>query len=179
LPRLLAEARSYAERQFSYHQIGNLSDDEAAVALREPATSKGVEWGDAACKTIVEITGGYPFFLQEYGSACWLMAEKSPIDTNIIDKACMYASEQLDKGFFLSRWERSTGAEKQYMRAMALDEDRDSLTKDISNRLGVKHSAVSSLRSRLIQKGIIFAPEKGKVTFTIPLMYQFIARQID
>jgi len=179
LPRLLADARSYAERQFSYHQISNLSSEEAARALLEPAKCKGVDWDKAATDTIVEITDGYPFFLQEYGSACWLLAEESPISLDITEQACFYATEQLDKGFFLSRWERTTAAEKRYLRAMAEDNDHDCLTKDLSKRLGAKSSTLSSLRSRLIQKGIIYAPEIGKVAFTIPLMSQFIKRQID
>jgi len=104
---------------------------------------------------------------------------KSPISSDIVDDACAHAGEQLDNGFFRSRWERATSAEKHYLKAMAVDNDQASFTKDISKRLGAKASASSSLRSRLIQKGIIFAPESGKVAFTIPLMPQFINRQLD
>jgi hypothetical protein len=177
LPAIMAEARSYSERQFSYHRISNLDAQEAAAALREPARLGGVDWTDKAVREVVALTGGYPFFLQEYGSACWLAARASPIDVRTVTAAKVLAAEQLDNGFYLSRWERATDAEKRYLRAMAEDNDKVSQSADIAKRLRSRQSSLSSIRLRLIRKGIIFAPEKGQVSFTIPQMSDFIKRQ--
>jgi len=179
LPAVMAAARSYSERQFSYQQIGNLNNNQAAAALREPAHIQGVKWTDGAIKQVVGITGGYPFFLQEYGQACWLSARKSPIGAEAVKIAEPLAAEQLDIGFFRSRWERATAAEKRYLRAMAEDGDETSRTQDIARRLNSKQSNLSSIRLRLIHKGIVYMPESGTIAFTIPRMSGFINRQSD
>jgi type II secretory pathway predicted ATPase ExeA len=178
LPRLLAEAKSYAERLFSYQEIGNLNTSEALEALLKPAQSRSAEWTTAAAIRAVQVADGYPYFLQEYGSACWLQADESPIDVSDLRKAEGLASQKLDAGFFRSRWERATEAEKRYLQAMAEDEEGPSRTAELAIRLKTSQSSLSSLRSRLIQKGMIYAPETGMVAFTVPLFARFIKRQI-
>jgi type II secretory pathway predicted ATPase ExeA len=178
LPRLLAEAKNYAERLFAYQEIGNLGAPEALEALLGPAQSRGVSWTDAAAARVVRAADGYPYFLQEYGSACWLQADDTPIGVSDVHKAEGLAGQRLDAGFFRSRWERATEAEKRYLQAMAEDEDGPSRTAELAARLGSSQSSLSSLRSRLIQKGMIYAPEAGAVTFTVPLFARFIKRQV-
>ena len=52
-------------------------------------------------------------------------------------------------------------------------------TSPLSSRIGKEPSALTSRRSRLIEKGIIFAPEHGLVQFMVPGMGAFITRQQD
>ncbi len=69
LPRLAGEAKSYAERLFHFPSIGELTAQEAASALTEPAEEQGVVFDDDAVGQITAYTQGYPYFLQEYGSS--------------------------------------------------------------------------------------------------------------
>lgn len=85
----------------------------------------------------------------------------------------------LDVGFFPARWERATAKERQYLAAMAQDGDKWSSTTTVSERMNTTLTGVSSLRQRLIDKGIIYAPEKGRVAFTVPGMSSFIDRERD
>src|SRR5262249_12527699 len=48
LPRLAGESKSYAERLFSFPDIGALSQADAIKALREPTRAVGVEFQEAA-----------------------------------------------------------------------------------------------------------------------------------
>jgi hypothetical protein len=179
LPGALAKAKSYAERLYHYHRIEKLSPADALTALTEPAKSKGALWEGPAANEIVRISDGYPYFLQEYGSACWLAAAESPIRMRDVKKAAPNAEKQLDDGFFRARWDRLSDAQKGYMRAMALCGDDEIYTKDISKKLGLPAPALSQRRADLIKKGLIYAPRQGVVTFSVPLMAQFIRRVFD
>jgi Mn-dependent DtxR family transcriptional regulator len=85
----------------------------------------------------------------------------------------------LDDGFFRSRWDKISDAQRAYLRAMAFDNDEVSLTKDISTRLNLEPTALSPRRAELIKKGLIYAPRTGEVAFTVPLMAGFIQRQAE
>jgi len=179
LPGLLAKAKSYSERLYGFHRLDPLSDSDATIALIEPARQNGVEWQKKAAAKVVVLSAGYPYFLQEYGSECWLAAQKSPIDMKTVEEAEILAHKQLDDGFFVARWDRTTKAQKEYMLAMAATGDEEVTTKQISDALGVPSSALSLRRSELIRKGLIYAPRQGVVAFTVPLMADFIKRQTN
>lgn len=60
---------------------------------------------------------------------------------------------------------------------MSQDGESPTATAELSGRLGKDHSSLTSQRSRLIEEGIIFAPEHGLVQCTVPGMGAFISRQ--
>lgn len=66
LPGLAGESKSYAERLFSFPNIGALSQEDTAKALQEPAQEAGVAFEDAALDEVFHLTKGYPYFLQEW-----------------------------------------------------------------------------------------------------------------
>jgi DNA-binding MarR family transcriptional regulator len=84
---------------------------------------------------------------------------------------------QLDQGFFPSRWDRASPSERRYLRAMAEDGDAGSSTGVIAERLGLRQTSLGPARAQLIAKGLIFAPEHGRVAYTVPGMAAFIRRQ--
>ena len=75
---------------------------------------------EAQARRIFAQTQGYPYFLQEWGKHAWDIAERSPIDADVVVRAsnCTVAAS-LDAGFFRARFNRLTPAEKRYLRAMA------------------------------------------------------------
>lgn len=87
--------------------------------------------------------------------------------------------QQLDQGFFPSRWERASKAEKFYLRLMAQNGDKGSVTSDLADRAHKKHSSMTMTRSSLLRKGIIYPPALGKVAFTVPGMADYISRLND
>lgn len=69
IAELAGDAKSYAERLFKFPSIDNFGDEDAKLALQEPAQDEDASFTDEALERAVEITGGYPYFLQELGYA--------------------------------------------------------------------------------------------------------------
>ena len=173
--RILSEARSYSERLFSIRPIGKLNDDDSSLALAEPAQHLGVAYeADALC-ALVEASGGYPFFIQAHGKHAWDRAQASPITRDDIEEALPLAYRELSESFFKPRYDRATPAERSYLHAMA-DIDADPApSSEVTRRLGHKEPArASPLRDSLIGKGLVYAPERGRVAFTVPNMATYL-----
>ncbi len=86
---------------------------------------------------------------------------------------------RLDENFFRVRFDRLTDGEKKYLRAMAELGQGPYRTTDITEKLGVESStALSSVRSKLIKKGMIYSPAHGLLNFTVPLFDEFMRRAI-
>lgn len=179
LPTTLSEARTYAERLFTYRTIGPLEKGDAQYALKRPAKDMGAEFSEDALEVLLDASGRYPYFIQEFGKAIWDAAPGTPFTEDDALVAVSIGRSQLDAGFFSSRWGRATRKERGYLRAMAQDDDAGSSTSQIAERLGVKVTALGPARAQLISKGIIYSPEYGRVAFTVPGMSGFIARQHD
>lgn len=180
LPGLLAEARSYAERLFTFGPVGPLADQAAAVAVSRPAASQHVTWSRAAVGVVVDAAAGYPYFLQEFAKATWDYAPGPGIKPADARLGVHAGRDKLDAGFFASRWNRATPAERAYLRAMSLDEEGPSSSGEVARRLGkTSPQQVGPIRANLIHKGLVYAPEHGQVAYTVPGMAAFITRQID
>lgn len=177
LPRDLADAKSYAERLFNYHRVHALSDQQAEQVIRDPAAETGVTWDDDAATLVLHEAGGYPYFLQQYGESTWNEATRSPITVTDAKVGAARATAALDTGFFRSRWDRATPAERDYLRAMATDGDEGSASGEIARRLRRTPASLGPARASLINKGLIYAPEHGRIAFTVPRMADFITRQ--
>jgi hypothetical protein len=180
LPEVLTEARSYAERQFLYRTIGPLPRDAAASAIRVPIEAMRAAINGDALDILVNASGGYPFFLQEFGQSAWDTAPRSPITADDAHDAVEAGVAALDSGFFPSRWNRATDAERRYLRAIAETGEEAPRSGKVAQVMGVAGSAnVSMFRDSTIRKGLVWAPEHGRVAFTVPFMAQFIRRQKD
>ena len=177
LPRKLAEAKSYAERLFSYHAVGELSDEDAAAALVTPAESEGAAWEPRAVEHVIRASAGYPYFLQQYGQDSWNAAPESPITHADARVGVATGELALDTGFFRIRWDRATTAEKEYLRAMAVDGDHGSASGEVAARLHKKITALGPVRANLINKGLVYSPDHGIVAYTVPAMAEFVKRQ--
>jgi AAA ATPase-like protein len=177
IPRLAGEAKSYAERLFTFPRIGSLGEAAATDALVLPAREEGVEYEGLAVERILELSEAYPYFLQEYGRHVWQVAAESPIGTGDVERAHPNVQADLDEGFFTVRFERATAAERRYMAAMAALGDGPQESGQVARRLGFAETAKTSvIRSNLIDKGLIFSPEYGLVDFTVPHFAEFMRR---
>ncbi|WP_196867573.1 ATP-binding protein [Arthrobacter sp. CAN_A212] len=177
LPSVLAEARSYAERLFTYRHIDALPRDAAISALAAPAAKHGARYETQARDLLLEVSGGYPYFIQEYGYAAWETAPEKLITVQDAKIAVTIGRSQLDQGFFPSRWIRASRGEKDFLRLMAIDGDGGSGTAELAERSGRKQSSMTMTRASLISKGVIYAPSLGRVAFTVPGMDDYIQRQ--
>lgn len=176
LPGILADVRSYAERLFDYRAIARLPALTTAAALVEPLTPRGVSLAEPALRLLVEASDGYPYFIQEFGRAAWEVSPGPRIEYADAHNAVTLGLERLDQGFFRSRWERATPAERRMLIAMAEDGEGPSTSSDVARRMSLAPSSLGPYRARLIQKGLVYSPEHGHVAFTVPGMADFVSR---
>jgi len=85
-------------------------------------------------------------------------------------------------GFFGSRYERATPAEREYMRAMAtlstVDSEGEAVpTAEVARTLERKPASLSPARDALIKKGLIYSGERGTVAFTVPHFARYLRTQ--
>ena len=173
---LSGEAKSYAERLFDFPRVDALSQHDATRALVEVARAEGVEFVPEAAATIVELTHGYPYFLQEWGYHAWNLAPGSPINPDDVEAATALAISRLDESFFRVRFDRLTRRERDYVRAMAELGPGPQRTGDVATLLGLKVQSLGPLRAKLIGKGMIYSPSHGDAAFTVPMFDQFLFR---
>ena len=178
LPGLVGAARSCAERLFEFPAVNSLPPPEAADAIVVPARDRGAELTPAAVDLIVAESGGYPYFLQEWGHHVWNAAPASPITDDDVRSARVGVIETLDRDFFRVRFDRLTPKEKDYLRAMAVLGPGRHRSGEIAAELGVRVESVAPRRSGLIAKGMIYSPAHGDTAFTVPLFDQFLLRAL-
>lgn len=179
LPAQLAEATSYAERLYDYRPIGLLGEDAARAALVRPSLDHDVTWAADAITQALGIAGGYPYFLQAVGKHVWDAARTSPITVDDVTVGGEFARREVDEGLYRSRWERATAAQKALLRALgAAGGEQPVAVSELASAMGKRRvSDLSVARNELINKGLVYAPERGLLAFTVPGMHQFIARQ--
>ena len=177
LPSVLSASKSYSERLFHYLRIDRLERDAADRALIAPASREDVEFTPDALDALYAVSGGYPYFVQAYGKVTWDAAPDSPITADDVKVAAPAADSELAVGFFGSRYERATPAERDYMRAMAALGDGPVGTAEVADSLGRKPSSLSPARDSLLKKGLVYSAERGLVAFTVPHFGQFLRTQ--
>jgi DNA polymerase III delta prime subunit len=179
LPQLAGKtgrAKSYAERLFDFPELGPLNKEDAKAALQTPVRKENVAFTQEALEAIVQVTEGYPYFLQEWGYQAWNLAKTSPIDVRVAKAATLAAIRRLDQNFFRVRFDRLTPREQEYLRALAELGDRPQRSGDIAELLGVEVQNAAPLRNNLIKKGMIYSPRHGDTAFTVPLFADFMKR---
>ncbi|MFT4296359.1 MAG: ATP-binding protein [Micropruina sp.] len=182
LPAVLSASKSYSERLFSYARIDRLDRESADLALAAPAADENAAFTPEALDAMYRVTGGYPYFVQAYGKVVWDLAPSTPITAEDVAVAAPEAEHELAVGFFGSRLERATAAEREYLRAMA-DADADDAgavpSALVAETLGRKPQSLSPARDALIKKGLIYASERGRIAFTVPHFGRFLRTQAE
>ncbi len=203
LPAVLSASKSYSERLFRYSRVDRLDRAAADRALRAPAQEESADFTEAALDLMYALTAGYPYFVQAYGKAAWDVAPRAPVTEDDVRVAAPEAEAELAVGFFGSRYERATPAEREYLRAMAdlaavatdragaegtADADGSTAatapapledavsTAAIAQLLARSAQSLSPARDALIKKGLVYSGERGRIAFTVPQFGQYLRR---
>ncbi|MDV6271753.1 hypothetical protein [Rhodococcus globerulus] len=149
-------------------------------ALRIPVQAQGGDFTSEALDVLVEMSGGYPYFLPEYGKAIWNIAPGTPFELADALGAIEVGRRHLDEGFFPSRWDRATPRERKYLAAMSTLGEDQPRSAGVAEVMGPTASGSSEVRDSAIKRGLIWSPERGRIAFTVPGMGDFIRRrQLD
>jgi hypothetical protein len=182
LPAVLSASKSYSERLFRYARIDRLDRTAADLALRAPARDEGADFDDDGLAAMYAATAGYPYFVQAYGKVAWDVAPRSPITAADVAAAAPEAESELAVGFFGSRYERATPAEREYLRAMA-DVSDPSIPDDavptsaVAESLTRQPQSLSPARDGLLKKGLVYSGQRGRIAFTVPHFGRYLRTQ--
>jgi AAA ATPase domain len=182
LPAVLSASKSYSERLFRYLRIDRLDRPAADRALLAPAEREDVTFEPGALDALYAAADGYPYFVQAYGKVTWDVAAASPITAADVAMAAPVAEAELAVGFFGSRYDRATPAEREYMHAMAElggPHGAAVATSEVAVSLGRKPASLSPARDSLIKKGLVYSAERGQIAFTVPHFGRYLLSHAD
>jgi AAA ATPase domain len=181
LPSVLSASKSYSERLFRYSAIDRLDRPAAYRAWAVPAGEEDAAFSADALAELYQLTGGYPYFVQAYGKVVWDLAPASPITVADVRMTAPEAEAELAVGFFGSRLERATPAEREYLHGMATvaeQAEQDSVsTAAVAELLGRRPQSLSPARDALLKKGLIYSGERGRIAFTVPHFGRYLRAQ--
>lgn len=179
LATVTGEAKTYAERMFTFPQIGSLTTAQAIEALQAPASDEDVRWTADGLERVLEVTQCFPYFLQEFGKAAWDAAEgPEQITLADVERSVPVAIAELDDGFFRVRTGSTSDSERAYLRAMAELGSGPVRSSDVAGLLGKSPQGVGPVRDGLIRKALCYSPRHGEIAFTVPLFDQYMKRRL-
>jgi hypothetical protein len=178
IAELAGDAKSYAERLFKFPKIDSLYGDDARKALTEPAGAEGAVFEDDAVDLAIEITRGYPYFIQELGYQVWTIAQDNRISREDVELAKEAYEAKLDSSFFRVRLDRATPLQTAYMRAMAQLGPEAQKAADVARLLDRDSTQLGPTRAELIEMGLLYTPEHGYAAFTVPDFDKFMLRAV-
>ena len=186
-PRL-NEARTYTERMFDVMQLGKLSMDHSREAILRPIeiSRSPLTFSPRSVEVIAEMSGGYPYFIQYICKETFDAWISQMQNGEIPSVARREITAKLDQDFFSARWERATDRQQEFMKVIAtLDTaNAEFTTQEIvaaSKRVlkkGFSPSHATQILSSLLEKGLVYRHRHGKYSFAVPLMGDFISRQV-
>jgi hypothetical protein len=171
----LHKVRTYTER-WRYLRLELLTTEETREAIAIPAGERGVDISAAALDRLAEESAGYPFFVQEFGSAAWNAHHGNAITTEDVERAIPGVRQILDNDFYDARFRRLTPRECSYVLAMAEIGPGPHTVGEIADRFGTTSAVLSSIRNQLLKKDVVYSPFAGMVEFRIPLMERYIIK---
>lgn len=178
IQRISSDLKSYSERLFNFVKITSLKPEDATKALIEPAKKSKNRYSDDAIEYILNATGNYPFFIQQYGKIIWKLSNGIGYEFTKEDAENAYEEyiEKLDDSFFSTRFNKSTKAEKNLLFAMASFDKYPCSTQKLALKMGSTQGKISPVRNKLINKGLIYAPSYGEIDFTVPFFEKYLRR---
>ncbi len=154
--------------------------EEHAVAMSSSIAKNGGSITQDALAELVDQSHGYPYFIQQFGRDAWDCASAGNITQDDVRVGVTLGWEELNRGFYMTRWNRATESEKHYLVAVAdlmSEEEGDSVpVSEVSSRMKSITTSLSARRASLIEKGVLYSPAYGRIAFTVPGMDRFIKR---
>jgi hypothetical protein len=179
LPSLLTGPELTFLERMPKIELGFLGPDACRLALTKPAADRGVRFTDDALTTLVDASGGYPYFVQLLGYHAWEARSGRIVDRAAVTTAVREAARMAAAQVFSPRWHRLAPKEQEFLRVMVeLQASRPNdpvAVADVRERLGAaSYEDISYLRVRLLQKGVVRPAGRGMLRFTFPGMADWI-----
>ena len=167
---------SFLRRAQQYH-LGRIADYDVREALirtiQENDRLADAEGIDRAVRSI----SGFPFLLQLVGYRVWdLTSDSKEISSRDFDLGIKIARDEMDDRILAATYRELTAEDKRFLITM-LDDEEESTTADLVERLKRSPQQVSRYRRRMIDAGIIGERGRGLVAFELPFFRDYLAAQ--
>ena len=174
--KMLSDEKSYSERLFLYKQVGSLTYDQSKQAIEEPAKKFHVTYTEDAVAKIIDVTKGYPFFIQQLCQIVYKKTDSDKIKNSDVESCIADFLKTLDEGFFKSRYERCAETDKKFVFAMVKCGELPCTISNVAKNLHKNVNSISTTRAQLINKGIIYPVRYKELDFTVPEFAGYIQR---
>ena len=176
IPGMAGESKSYAERLFTYPEVGALSAEDALTAITKPIEAESAAITPQALTDILELTQGYPYYIQQWAHDAWNLATGDVITDEDVRRATPVSLAALDSDFFRTRFQRCTNSEKRYMRTLAELGPGTHRSGEVAKQMRTSTQRAAPLRDTLIKKGMIYSQQHGDIAFTVPMFDSYMRR---
>jgi len=184
----LVDARTLSERMFRVVFLDRLNRKDSGDAILKPIENDNcpLKLNENSIEKILEISKGYPYFIQ---FICKEVYDSFIQKLGIGEEPAVPVEEilrKLDSDFFAGRWAKATDRQRELLIIIAqLDNSDSEFTVqeivDLSKKQAEKpfgNSHVNQMLVSLFNAGLIYKNRHGKYSFAVPLIDQFILRQI-
>lgn len=184
----LVEARTYSERMFHVITLHQLDEKDSRDAIVIPTNRDNcpLKFSAPTVETIVQLSGGYPYFIQFICKEVydvWIAKISNGEIPSVPTEAII---RKLDTDFFQGRWSKATDRQRELLMIIPLlgncdDEFTVQEIAEASKKGGGKPfspSHINQMLSSLSDAGLIYKNRHGKYSLAVPLLSQFIRRQI-
>jgi len=180
----LVDSRTFAERMFRVVILARLTQKESREAILVPLKRDDcpIKPTKEDVDLIVEYSHGYPYFIQFMCKEVydvWVITPNATIPLPSI-------IEKLDTDFFAGRWAKTTDRQRELLCVIAKLEGRDeefTVAEIVAqSKVGPPNpfsgSHVNQMLASLGMAGLVYKNRHGKYSFAVPLLGDFIQRQI-
>lgn len=171
----LKRARTYAERMFRHVVIANLERGDARDALGIPLARSGRTFGLNLIGDIVDQTDGYPYFLQFFGCFLCSRVPRAAIERGDYQALEPILLHELDLAFFEDRYAVAGPAGRRVLDVMA--RASGAVTVLALRRALPEVGNVDEHIHRLVDRGLVYRPSRGRYDFALPLFRPYLRRR--
>lgn len=182
----LVDARTFCERMFRVVFLEGLSKADSRDAIQRPLenTRDIPHLDEASVETIIDMSGGYPYFLQficrevyDVFVQRWRHGEHGIVPVRGIQ-------QKLDTDFFSARWSRTTDRQRDLLFVISRLKNCDhefTVQEIVDQSLALPGKSFSGshanqMLAALARQGLIFRNRHGKYSFAVPLLGQYVRR---
>ena len=143
------------------------------VYYRNAFSSLGILSEEDILHRLALETFGSPYLMQLIGHYATVMSDGDTVNNEIADRAILQASEDYKNDICKTAMASLSERDIDFLVAMSKDEG-DSVISDITSRLGCSDAYVQTYKRRLVQSGVIRQPSRGRLSFTVPYMREYL-----
>lgn len=186
----LSEARTYSERMFQILTLTKLNEAETKEAILKPIQTGNcpVTFSEHGINEIIRHSSGYPYFIQFFCKETFdSVLQQISVGIETPDVKISDFVRKLDTDFYAARWSRVTDRQRDLMIVIAAlpNANEEFTTKEISqmsnemleNSFTPAYVVNSLIKLNLM--GLVYKNRRGKYSFAVPLLADYINRQSD